>query len=671
MGAGSAAAARDTLKAKIAEQRRAKMAAAKGGVPDRPNSAQASYTPVKSQSSKSLVSSKTTSNSSMASSMSSSTNGRPPSSLGGSTKSQTANGTGSLMGTARRPIRPSRPELHRPATADPYAMRRTGRVTPGTTTPEKTPSTTTTAKKSVASKSTVRARAHTQNSPNISPVRSKSRIGEPPTHKKTSSVSSRQGSPAVTPLKDEDLTIVKPYVRSQSHHQPGVIPFRQRHALEISSSVDDDAIEVGDDDNFTMVIPSLGRPPSQPSQRSPPKQAPSPAHLAASPRISPLKSPRSMNDFGLQKSPHIRSPDRPSTRGTDVQDEVQVYEDPFSGEDSIASQDRAKPVLEELPLNETSTERRQSTGSLNSIGMMGEAASEEPVRGHHKTASTGSVMRTDSNEASGPELAKNRQLLASGIKKIQSRTVEAHMFRRLQDMVKSDQDIWGVNDEKFGELLISSLEYLETPSEAVKAPAAKVANLKVQALATIRAMLSLYRRETAKYFSRVLCTLLQTKAQYENTSHIAIELEDTAEEIVRYGQTVDCLNAVLSLIEDIPASTPSSSPNSKASTESATTVSTRTTTMALSILSSLIQISDTKNIELKPETTARLGRLAVRCLDDMDADVRKADIDVCISLHERIGADKNDFWKAVAGAREQHLNLLTYYLAKRAKNARA
>lgn len=78
-------------------------------------------------------------------------------------------------------------------------------------------------------------------------------------------------------------------------------------------------------------------------------------------------------------------------------------------------------------------------------------------------------------------------------------------------------------------------------------------------------------------------------------------------------------------------------------------------------------MSGAKNVTLSDEQTARLGRLAVRCLDDTDADVRKADIDVCLSLHERIGGEKETFWKAVAGAREQHLNLLTYYLAKRAK----
>lgn len=651
------------LKAKIAEQRRAKLAAAKG-VPERPNSAQASYTPVKSQSAKSL-SSKTASHT--VATAATPGLGRPPSALGSSTKSAlSGNGTGSLMsGTARRPMR--RPELHRPATADPYAVRRagTGKVTPSMT-PEKTPAATT-AKKAIAPKSINRPRAQTQNSPSISPVRSKSRLGEVATHRKAPSTSSRHGSPAVSPLKDEDLTLVKPFVRSQSHHEPGGVPFR--HQQSPDAPTDADALDLGDEDNFTMVIPNLGRPETQPPQRSPPKTTTSSRLGVGSPRNSPLKSPKSMGEIsvGSARSIRMRSPDRPSTRGQEAPEEVQVYEDPFVGDEPAAvTAEAEKLVLEELPLNEKNAERRLSSQSLDSNTMMGETAGT-PIRGHHKTTSTGSVMHADAAEANGPEVIKNRQLLASGIKKIQNQTVEAHMFRRLQDMVKSNQDIWGSNDEKFSELLVACLEYLETPADLLKTPPAKVANLKVQALATIRAMLSLYRKETAQHFSRVLCTLLQTKSQYENSSHIAIDLEATADEIVRYGQTSECLDSVLALVEGTPASTPTSSPNSKSSTSSASIPSNRTTTMALSTLSSLIQISGAKNIPLTQVQTARLGKLAVRCLDDTDADVRKADIDVCVSLHERIGGEKEVFWKAVAGAREQHLNLLTYYLAKRSK----
>ncbi|EDU48012.1 HEAT repeat containing protein [Pyrenophora tritici-repentis Pt-1C-BFP] len=642
-------ASRSALKEKIAEQRRAKLAAAKA-VPERPNSAAATYT----------------------------TPGKPQLALNKSM------GTGSLMsGTVRRRIRPPRPELNRPATADPYAVRRPGKVTPSMT-PEKTPATST-VKKSGVPKTTARPRSQTQNSPNVSSARPKSRIGQPVAHRKSASISSRQESPAVSPAKEkeEDLTMVKPWVRSQSHHDPGTIPFRQRNGLNASNGsavVDHDTSISGDEDNFTMVIPTLTRPTAQPTHRTPPKPTPSSGRLPVpSPRASLLRSPKSMSHLdgagfrSSTRSPRMKSPDRPSTRGTDAGDEVQVYEDPFVGEEPSRLEDDAnKSVLEELPINEKSNERRQSTGSIVSDVMMGNGSEERP-RGHYKTGSTGSVLHTESYDTNNAEVLKNRQLLASGIKKIEGRTVEAHMFRRMQDMVKSNQEIWGPNDENFGRLLLACLDFLEAPVHELKAPQMKAVNLKVQALATIRALLSLYRKETSRYFSRVLRTVLATKAQYENTSHIAMDLESTADEIVKYGQTLDCLNTVLAMIEDTPASTPTSSPNSKSSVSSLPGhPSTRTTTMALSTLASLVEISGAKNVALSPEQTARLGRLAVRCMDDQDADVRKADIEFCVALHERInGSDgaKEDggFWKAVAGAREQHLNLLTYYLAKKAK----
>lgn len=485
----------------------------------------------------------------------------------------------------------------------------------------------------------------------------------------------------VSPAKDDDLelTIVKPFVRSQSHHDPGTIPFRQRNGLGASPHIDNDAIDLGEEDNFTMVIPNLARPTAHQSHQTPPKPAPSPGRLAApSPRASVLRSPKSTGDIGAfgfrgsTHSPRLRSPDRPSTRGTDAQEEVQVFEDPFVGDEPSIEHESEKPVLGELPINEKNIERRPSNESIGSDTVMGNASEDRP-RGHHKTTSTGSVLYAETNDAPSAETLKNRQLLASGIKKIEGRTVEAHMFRRMQDMIRSNHDIWGTNDENFGRLLLACLDFLEVPAEELKTTPMKAANLKVQALATIRAMLALYRKETAKYFSRVLCTVLQTKAQYENTSHIAIDLETTADEIVKYGQTSDCLNAVLALVEDLPGSTPTSSPSSKSSIASTTSAgSRRTATMALTTLASLIDISGAKNISLAPEQTSRLGKLAVRCMDDQDADVRKANIDLCIALHERIAApageqENDDFWRAVAGAREQHLNLLTYYLAKRSK----
>jgi CLIP-associating protein 1/2 len=349
----------------------------------------------------------------------------------------------------------------------------------------------------------------------------------------------------------------------------------------------------------------------------------------------------------------VKSPDRSG------QEEVEVYEDPFMGDEpATADEEQDTPVLAELPIDQKSNERRLSTGSNGGNAMMGEETEEHNC----------SHLKTTENDANSPETLKNRQLLASAIKKIEGRTVDAGMFRKIQDAIKSNQEIWGPNDEVFGRLLLACLDYFQTPTEDLKLPSMKAGSCKSQALATIRAMLSLYRRETAKYFSQVLCTILQAKAQHENTSHIAGDMEATANEIVRYGQVSDCLNAVLGLIEDMPASTPTSSPNSKSSTPAVST--TRTMTMSLRTLASLVEVTSAKNVLLTQEQTHRLGKLAVRCMEDQDADIRKANIDFCVALHERIvgpGGEPKAFWEAVAGAREQQLNLLTYYLAKKEK----
>ncbi|KAH6629447.1 protein STU1 [Boeremia exigua] len=654
-------AARTSLKEKIAEQRRAKLAASKGAI-DRPSSAAASYETPRSLSTKSLgAGARTTSNTPAASNAPA----RPPSAMSGeSTKSalKSSTGTGSLMsGTVRRPIR--RPELNRPKTADPYAARQT-KIAPSTiTSPERTPAVKS-LKKSVGppTSSAARSRPQTQHSPAASPMRSKSRVdtGRAIGHRKNPSMGSPRASPAASPHKDEDLTMVKPFIRSQSHHD-GTAPFRQRNGMDARASIDSNAIDI-DEDNFTMVVPNLARPTTQRVQSTPPKHSPFGGRLSVpGPRAAAALSPSALP----AQSPQQKSQERAAP------EEVEVYEDPVAGDEPLtADQEVDTPVLGELPINERSNERQPSIDS-NSDNVMMETSTEEHNRGHHKTTSMGSVMHTENNDANSPETLKNRQLLASAIKKIDGRTVDAGMFRKIQDAIKSGQEIWGTNDEVFGRLLVACLDYFQTPTEELKLTAMKASSCKSQALATIRAMLSLYRKETAKYFSRVLCTILQAKAQHENTSHIAGDMEATANEIVRYGQVSDCLNAVLSLFEDMPASTPTSSPNSKPSSLSTSaTNNTRTMTMSLRTLASLVEISGSKSVILTQEQTHRLGKLAVRCMEDQDPDIRKANIDLCVALHERIvgpGGETKAFWEAVAGAGEQQLNLLTYYLAKKQK----
>lgn len=680
VGSAGPAAARSALKEKIAEQKRAKMAAARN-LPERPSSALATFSPVKSQSTISL-------NTRMQPPTSGTSHApRPPSAMSTATSarsalaSSNANGSSSLMSAPLRP--PRRPELARPATADPYASRRKAKNATPSMTPEKTPARDT-VKKSVPPKSTVRSRTAPGQSPNVSPIRSKSRLDQMTTHRKTpSSESTRIPTPAGSPSKNEDLTMVMPLGKLPNHNEPGLMPLRRRPVIDKTVSVDSGVANVTEDDGFTIVIPNmqLPQPSTQPTQCSPPKSISSRLDFG-SPRTIGI----SANGISLEAthSPRLRSPDHALAQGGDASvvqpDEVQVYEDPFVGEEpDTLPTDSEKPVLEELPLNEKNLERRLSDASVSSNTIVGDsvARTEEHSRSHRKATGTGSIIAADSNDAppmqDRTEVLRNRRLLASGIDRIRAKTLDAHGFRRLQDLVKGNQDIWGTDGERFGELLLALLDYLEAPNEALKVPAGKAPNLKVQVLATIRAMLALYRKETAVYYSRALCAILQTKSHYDCTSHITTDLENTADEIVRYGQTSDCLNAVLDLVESsapaFASSTPTtpSPPPADASAPAPAPVPNRTTTMSLHVLAQLLQVAATKNAAITSVQTQRLGRLAVRFLDDTDPDVRKADLDFCIALHERIGGEKDVFWKAVAGAREQHLNLITYFLARRGK----
>ncbi|KAJ8104894.1 hypothetical protein OPT61_g10508 [Boeremia exigua] len=464
-------AARISLKEKIAEQRRAKLAASKG-IADRPSSAAASYETPRSLSTKSLgAGARTMSNVSTGSSGPA----RPPSAMSGdSTKSalKTSTGTGSLMsGTVRRPIR--RPELNRPKTADPYAARQTKMTPSATTTPEKTPAVKSLKKSVGPTSSAARSRPPTQNSPGVSPVRSKSRVdtGRTAMHRKMPSIGSQRGSPAASPHKDEDLTMVKPFIRSQSQHD-GTMPFRQRNGLDKRASIDSDVLDM-DEDNFTMVVPNLARPISQRVQSTPPKPSSTDRLPVPSPRAPAVLSPSLLP----AQSPRQKSPDRSAP------EEVEVYEDPYAGDEpSTASQEVDVPVLGELPINERSNERQPSIDSNANI-----------MAGADKSAGN---VHTE-NDANSPETLKNRQLLASAMKKIEGRTVDAGMFRKIQDAIKSGQEIWGPNDEVFGRLLVACLDYFQTPTEDLRLPPMKASSCKSQALATIRAMLSLYRKETA------------------------------------------------------------------------------------------------------------------------------------------------------------------------------
>ena len=375
-------------------------------------------------------------------------------------------------------------------------------------------------------------------------------------------------------------------------------------------------------------------------------------------------------------------------------EEVQVYEDPFVADEAAVNDDEGKPVLEELPIpNEQAHGRRDSDDSASHSGSVNSADSlpeNDERHRHHKTTSTGSIVNNGANgtnidlEALSPQeradTLRSRRLLGSGIERIRAKTLDAHGFRRVQDLVRSPLDIWGPNFQKFDELFVALLEYLAVPGEALKAPPIKVQNLKTQVLATVRAMMTLYRAESRRFVGKALTAVLRAAGDIGSTSHLATDLETTASEISSQkpgAQTGQCIDAVLNLLDSASDINGGSTDDSENVGSAPPALQPRTLSLSLVSLSHILRSatqSGKASSVLSSEQLSQMARIAVRLLNDTDPDVRRADLELCVELHEAEAARSAEggeacFWKELANAKEGQRNLIAYYLARRGKAA--
>lgn len=362
-------------------------------------------------------------------------------------------------------------------------------------------------------------------------------------------------------------------------------------------------LEAVDEDNFTLVLPA--------------------------------KSSQSARGLGA---------DKPASAGKD--EDVPVYEDPESAASADPKNGHApKSVLEEVPFNER-VAYHGSTVAEPPVSPVTSAADEERPQ---------SVSPSKKNFGLTPdrgEAIRNRRLLVSGCDRVKSNAIDAHGFRRLQELVKN------CNSELSGPiaaLLRSLAVYLESAHEG----GSKANSLRSQGLATARAIIVIHRREEAvrREYATTLCALVRAKEFADGTSHVSGDIDKTADEIIKHAheQTDECISSVLSLTEGEDGAGDAA-------------VRKRIVTTGLSVLSKLLGSDQARKKGLSEGERTRLGQVAVKLLDDTDADVRKADTELCLALHSTYGeGSKEEFWKALTGARETQLNLIAYYIARRSQ----
>ncbi|KAL9081324.1 MAG: hypothetical protein Q9157_000179 [Trypethelium eluteriae] len=714
----SQTASRSNLKEMMAAQKK-QMAAKRA--PERPNSAMSAFSPVKPT---------LNSHNRVPSSTSIKNTGRPPSAAATSRReaavpsSSNVPATGSLMSGPVR--RPRRPEITRPKTADPYARRNGVRPdTPNNQSPADSPSKSS-KKTSIPSPTSKRpiSSGSPRPSPRPSPSKSRSRmdlvadISSPPDH--------------------DNLTMVMPTGGMRSAGQQE-LPVRNKPVSSNTTSADDATTSNAEDDGFTMVLPNMRIPPSQThsSAASPERirRSPDRARIESTMSNSPNLSSERVNGLSADMS------NPPSRRGSPVRqmDEVQVFEDepnvkPSSLGNRSTPQSPQKNPLEELPINDQGYGRSPTPEQGSSAGSPHPANGNQMTPTHH---SNGFGSQTPQDRA---ETLRARRLLASGIERIKARTLDAHGFRRLQELVKSpNADIWipsaaptgqdssptKVNDasaasspikgstNKLAELLLALTSYIEIPLSSVSPQPAKAVNLKGQALAIATALIAQpHAAHPASGFAHVqpsrkiaqatcpqaLCAILRARKECDNVSHLAAELERSATELVGICQPIEGIDAVLEVVDSEASS--SSTPREDGEEEAAavnsdqeqeelsdSTGHARLISMGLDILAQLLRrlkprdTGDTREaFTLSAGLRQRLGQVAVKFLEDSEPDVRRADTDFCVELYDVIarrrggaeekignGTGAEEFWKVVGSADEGSLNLITYYLAKRAK----
>jgi len=297
---------------------------------------------------------------------------------------------------------------------------------------------------------------------------------------------------------------------------------------------------------------------------------------------------------------------------------LKVYEDPFSSTDDPTTPRPvvSAPILEEVPINEDAANIARSEQAMD-----------------------------DSTSMSPERLKQNSRLLDSGIAKIKAKSLDVHGFRKLQGMIRDNKAMW--SGDRFDVLLLGLLEYLEAP--LVSMAADKVHDVKAQILATIKLMYKKDRDAFQSHVSRGLQSILATRSSYESRSHIVSGLELLAEELITLASASQTIGTITTRLKD----------------ECMSVEGCRSLSMGLHVLKEVLEVK--KDFMPSEGEIENMRELATRCLESSESGVRSDAVQLCVSMHTRIGEAK--FWETFRSVKDDPKSLITYYVVKKQREA--
>ncbi|KAM0563305.1 hypothetical protein ACHAPJ_001023 [Fusarium lateritium] len=564
-------------------------------LPARPGSAMAHLSPVKTT---------TTSNTS---SKSSGTRSRPE--------------TGGMSGAPMRPTR-RRPEMAaRPATAGPYSVRdleagspesiksKTVTPRPRETTPKRTGPRTRPGHAPHASESSLPSPTSVKTGP------------KPAASPRTSPTKLKQSHSAMLPMSspsraNEDFTLVVPNMANLKAAQKPV-PEPQRAAPAPQEAPEELITPV------TETAPQIVQPPApEAAPEAEPAAEPEAAlEPVAEPATEPVDEPMQEAAEPIVVEEPVADPAPAPAESMQVDpvpgtpaSTLQVYEDPFTDDQTTPKPTFNLPVLEDKPVNADA-------------GNLPNARVQSPV----------------TQDVESPEKSRqNSKLLESGITRIKAKTLDVHGFRKLQSLLRESKGIF--TDDKFEALLIGLFQYLEDPLPGVNPD--KAQDIKAQILATIRLLLRKERDNFQPHVSRGLESLLETRSAYDIRAHIVSGVEVLADELVTIGDGSEIVVVLTKRLQNVDSSAPEGS---------------RILSTGMHVLRTMLD----KRPNFVP-TDTELGQLAAltgRCLVSTDSGVRMDAVQLCVALHSRIGEEA--FWNSLKDVQDDPKSLITYYIVKR------
>ena len=381
-------------------------------------------------------------------------------------------------------------------------------------------------------------------------------------------------------------------------------------------------------------------------------------------RITPERSDTPVTEAQQNGVPRQGSPLKTSITPNVQQEDIQIFEDPFTADAPASdvpndSTDGAVRVLNELPINE-SNQRAESPAPVQSPTASN--ISDGPRDGDAQINGATSPPQSPQTKA---ETLRSRKLLQSGIERIKAHTLDTHGFRKVLDLTRTTEPVdlfasHAAESKRYDDLMSALCDYATAPVENTSTnpkQSGQGYELKRQALGLMRFLLgsqqSLYRKwnMSGSWPTRCLTASLEARKAVEGVGMVVKDIESLASEAVRGGRKTEILDTVIDFLERVDNANPT---NNEEEQSAATTPGAekknawlrvpdlasksraQATAFALRTLSASITTTNSTTPTTAPLTDTqriRIVTITAKHLRSQDAEVRKADVELATLLY--------------------------------------